>query len=258
VGLVIAGVAATVWGDNLPYVGAITKELGPGVFTAGILASLVEPFFRKEFARDAFLASFRYVLPKEFKDEVAKILRFSFVAEKQLWTVEIHKADDSNVKVITSFEKTIRNKTNIARNEKGLYTVLNLAFSNGPVEILECAIECGIQRVNEFTTKYNDDNQLNAETKEIAIPAGAAARLYGKAIQYRRVDDIIYETFRAPAIDPEIEVIISDEFEHGVTFGTAGEVIQSAYGRRYKLSGVYFPGQFMYVRWWPKEVQEPG
>src|SRR6516165_4671704 len=90
-GLVAIGIGATIWGGPWETYRSIIKELGPGIFTAGILASLVEPFFRREFARDAFLASFRYVLPEEFKEEIAKIIRFEFVATKQIWGVQIEK-----------------------------------------------------------------------------------------------------------------------------------------------------------------------
>src|SRR6516225_4840445 len=85
-GLLVVGCAATLFGEHVPVVGWVFKDLGPGIFTAGILASLAEPHFRREFARDAFLAAFRYVLPTEFRDEIEKIIRFEFVGDSQLWT----------------------------------------------------------------------------------------------------------------------------------------------------------------------------
>src|SRR6266508_5116135 len=89
--LISVGAAMGIWGHEFPWawLQAIAKEVGSGLLIAGILASFVEPFFRKEFARDAFLAAFRHVLPKEFKDEVEKIIRFEFIAESQVWTVKI-------------------------------------------------------------------------------------------------------------------------------------------------------------------------
>jgi hypothetical protein len=44
----------------------------------------------------------------------------------------------------------------------------------------------------------------------------------------------------------------ADDFEHLVEFGTADHKTKEAYSNRYTLSGVYLPGQFMWVRWWPK------
>ncbi len=51
-GLVVIGIGATIWGGPWEPVRDIAKELGPGIFTAGILGSLVALFFRNEFARD--------------------------------------------------------------------------------------------------------------------------------------------------------------------------------------------------------------
>ena len=117
-GLLIVGFAATTWGGPwqsftpiVNWFGPVAKELGPGIFTAGILACLVEPFFRNEFARDAFLAAFRYVLPSELKDEVAKILTLEFIAESHVWAVDIKKVDNNTVLVTSNFERTLVNKT---------------------------------------------------------------------------------------------------------------------------------------------------
>jgi hypothetical protein len=56
--LIFGGALGTIWGGPWDVTRALIQELGRGIFTAGILAALVEPFFRKEFARDAFEAAF--------------------------------------------------------------------------------------------------------------------------------------------------------------------------------------------------------
>ena len=68
VALILGGLAMASCSHLLPWgwLQAVVKDLGTGLLIAGILASFVEPFFRKEFARDAFLAAFRRVLPDEF------------------------------------------------------------------------------------------------------------------------------------------------------------------------------------------------
>src|SRR5579862_7564179 len=48
-GLIVIGIAATIWGGPWEPVRDIAKELGPGIFTAGILGSLVAWFFQHEF-----------------------------------------------------------------------------------------------------------------------------------------------------------------------------------------------------------------
>jgi probable biosynthetic protein (TIGR04098 family) len=49
-GLVVIGIGATVWGGPWEPVRDFARELGPGIFTAGLLGTLVALFFRHEFA----------------------------------------------------------------------------------------------------------------------------------------------------------------------------------------------------------------
>jgi len=51
-GLVVIGIAATIWGGPWEPVRDIARVLGPGIFTAGILGSLLALFFQHEFVRD--------------------------------------------------------------------------------------------------------------------------------------------------------------------------------------------------------------
>jgi hypothetical protein len=252
--LFFGGGAATIWGDLIPWgVGLPVKELAPGVFTAGILALLVEPFFRNEFARDAFLASFRYVLPPEFRDEIEKIIRFEFVSEKQVWTVKVDKVSDSVVLVTTTYERTVRNKTKSKEPVFAWYEVEDYQFSEGATKVLDCSIQDDNEPVQSFQQNIRE-HDVEAKTAAIMVPPDGIAKVSGKALQYRRTNDSVFETFRDPIINPEIEVLIDDnEFFHVITFGTYGKYTTSKYKNHYTLSGVYFPGQFMYVRWWPKK-----
>jgi probable biosynthetic protein (TIGR04098 family) len=50
--LVVIGIAATIWGGPWEPVRDIARVLGPGIFTAGILGSLLALFFQHEFVRD--------------------------------------------------------------------------------------------------------------------------------------------------------------------------------------------------------------
>jgi hypothetical protein len=256
-GLLFGGAAGTLGGEYVPFVGWIIKELGPGFFTAGILAALVEPHFRREFARDAFLAAFRYVLPREFKEEVEKIIRFEFIAERQVWTVRVDRieGDDEMVLVTSSFDKVIKNRTKAPHKKGGYYTIHELSFSRGRSQILDCRIEYDKKVEDKFEVTNPTGTELIAATKELEIEPGQTARTCGKATQFRRNDDFVFETFLTPALNPEMEVIVPEGFDHRIEFGTSGERTRIAYSNRYVLSGVYFPGQYMFVRWWPKKEE---
>jgi len=49
-GLVVIGIGATIWGGPWEPIHDVAKELGPGIFAAGILGWLLELFYRYEFA----------------------------------------------------------------------------------------------------------------------------------------------------------------------------------------------------------------
>jgi len=257
--LIIAGLAAIIGAQFIPWEGVkvVVGEIGIASLIAGILAGLVEPFFRGEFARDAFLAAFRYVLPDEFKNEVGKILRNVFITERQTWRVEIVRENEETVKVTTSFEWLLENKTSTTQKKNGLYSVPEFDFPNGRTEIVECGIQSGDQRLMEFHST-NHENVITASTDEIDVAPGTTALVWGKAVQYRRTSDLVYETFGTPAVDPVIEVVISDDFQHVKEFGTVGDVEEARYSPRYQLRGVYFPGQYMLVRWWPRQQDHIG
>jgi hypothetical protein len=254
-GMVALGIAGSTLNYLLPWEWAqhLARDFSVALFVAGLLAFSVDTFFKTEFARDAFEASFRYVLPPELKDEVAKILRNEFIAEKHIWTVEITKVDEDVVLVTTTFERTLVNKTSLKQSRPGLYTVEDLNFPNGPSEIIECEIEDESGNI-ETAKPVRVPHGLEAKTGEMAVEPGHKLKVRGKATQFRRTNDIIFENWLTPTLDPRIEVIIPDDFEHQAQFGTgtAKDVEKAKYRNLYTLSGVYFPNQIMSVRWWPK------
>jgi hypothetical protein len=232
----------------------ILRELGAALIVAAVIGGTVDQFFKQEFARDAFLAAFRYVLPEEFKTEVERILRYAFVCESQIWRVTVEKTETPEVvKVITSWERAIENKTSSSQTKCGLYTVPEFNFSNGKSEIIECSIHGEKQKIDEFGV-VNHGRYLEATTRDIEIGSGKKAKLWGKAVQYRRCNDVVYEVFGTPATNPEIEVILPDDMDYHAEFGTVGDVdVERFPPKRHKLKGVYFPGQVMLVQWWPKK-----
>jgi hypothetical protein len=251
--LAIIGLGLLIGAQFIPWEGArfVVSEIGIASLIASLLAGVVEPFFRGEFARDAFLAAFRYVLPKEFREEVEKILKFDFIAEKQVWTVNIEKVNNEVVLVTTTYERTIRNKTKSNKPASAWYEAEDYRFAEGSTK-LECAIEYDTQ-ILRSSTQTEKDHEIEAKTSDLMIPPDKSARIWGKGTQYRRINDSMFETFRFPIVNPKIEVILDEkEFSHTIAFGTHGDWRKSEYGNHYTLSGVYFPGQFMWVRWWPK------
>jgi hypothetical protein len=251
--MIVIGILGSTLNYLLPWELAqhLTRDFSVALFVAGLLSLSVDKYCKTEFARDAFRASFSYVLPPELKDYVAEIMKLGFIAEKHIWRLEITKVDADAVQIITNFERTLVNKTSLKQVQRGLYTVEDLDFSIGPSEILECEIQ---DERGDFKRGEPSRNAhgLEAKTDGITVEPGHKVKVRGKAKQYGRTNGFLFETFLTPTVRPQIEVTIPDDFEHLVEFGTAGDVEKEKYRNLYTLSGVYFPRQIMSVRWWPK------
>ncbi len=88
-GLVVVGIGATVWGGPWEPIHDVARELGPGIFTAGLLGSLIGLFFRPEFTSSPGLhqsqslpraAASTTLLPSDRAAQVAAIISGEFPA----------------------------------------------------------------------------------------------------------------------------------------------------------------------------------
>jgi hypothetical protein len=179
-------------------------------------------------------------------------MRFDFIAEKQIWTVQIEQQDEQSVFVTATFERTVRNKTKSNKHLEAWCEAEDYRFSEGKTKIVECSIQSEAETCSS-SEQTERDHDVQVKTSQVVIKPDETATISGKITQYRRISDSMYETFRQPIVNPQIRVLIDeDKFSHDITFGTYGDKTKSKYENLYTLSGVYFPGQYMVVRWWPK------
>jgi hypothetical protein len=135
---------------------------------------------------------------------------------------------------------------------KAWYQLEDYGFSNGPTTILDCGVEYEGDTLTSLKHKRTERG-CEAETDEVMVPPDKKARVWGSATQYRRTNGEVWETFRDPIINPEIHVDIDENvFWYKVDFGEKGDEKKTQYGNQHTFSGIYFPGRFMFVRWWPK------
>jgi hypothetical protein len=258
-GLAIAGVVLNIVSDYishyiLEWFDLTLKELGTALIVSAVLGATVDIFLKGELARDAFVAAFRYVLPAQFKEEVSKILTHPFISKDHTWKVKIAKIDETVTVVTTTVERKIENRTSSDHERGALYIIPEYDYENFTAEILECAIEMNGEKHSRFSLQcYTNEIKATSDSK-FKIAPGESAKISVKAKQYRRINDSVMETFIDPIINPVIEVESDNTlFEHKIEFGTKGHYERSEFYNKYSLDAVYFPGQYMYVRWWPKK-----
>ena len=238
-----------------PWSDRLITEMGVAFVVAAILGLTVDWALKAEFARDVFRAAFSYVIPPEFKNEVAKILAFDFMAERHLWRVQVQKVNDETVLVTCFIHRTVRNRTSLRKPKGGYLQAWDWQFKEGSTEILECSAKNEDGVIKSFSKVERTPYQVEARTEEFTVLPNRTVELWSKSEQYRRISGDMYETFLTPALNPEIEVDISNEFHHEVEFGAVNVTAKEKFTNRYRLDGVYFPGNFMMVRWWPRSRQ---
>jgi hypothetical protein len=89
----------------------ITSEIGAAFVIAAILGFTVDRWLKAELRTDAFLAAIGHILEPEFRAEVSRIVGYKIICEGHSQWVEITLVENNVVRVTTSVERTLRNKS---------------------------------------------------------------------------------------------------------------------------------------------------
>jgi hypothetical protein len=256
--LIGIGVAATIWGGPWEASRPILKELGPGIFTAGILAALVEPFFRKEFARDAFLAAFRYVLPDELKEEMRRTIGYKFLCTSSVSIITITELPDDLVRVQIKHERIFKNITDHAEPFFASLGLDEWGF-NEKSQIEECylVLEDGTRKDGGDHPEYpaSRKDAIGRKSDAVNVRSGATVKVVSKGTEIHRNNGEAHMEFGNPSINPVVRVEAPETLQVWCSFGIPhGKVTVSNITKEYTLQGTQFPGQRSRVRWWRDQL----
>lgn len=258
--LLIAGILLSIIADNWlgwawAWVPHVAKDLGAGLITAALLGFTVDVFFKREFARDAFQAAFRYVLPEKMRQEAARIIGYKFICQRHYTVVAITEVGDDLVKVQIRTEREIEN---ISRHTEPMDAMLALddwGFDGYQPTIEACTVEIdgqSLEAKEENETRETDRVERKIPTR-IEIKPGHAVVIVTKGHEFHRKNSQIFMWFGAPTVDPRIKIDAPEGFNFKCSFSVPGEKVDiSKVDNVYRLNGTQFPGQHTRVRWWPK------
>ena len=230
----------------------VIKELGVAALIASILAATVDQALKTDLAKDAFYAAFSYVLPEELKDEVTRIINYKFLCIEHYMLVEITEINDELVRVHMSTERTIRNVSRYAEPMQGRYAIDEWGFPGHPSRIDRCTLELGGETLSgDDNPEYNKGDALGKITAERKIKPEETAKLVSVGSEVHRNNGELLMGFRAPTIQPIVDIRVPPGFKHSCSFGVPDEKVASSdIVQRYRLNGTQFPGQNTRVRWW--------
>jgi hypothetical protein len=257
VALIAVGVVATLWGGPWEIIRPLVKELGPGVFTAGILAALVEPFFRNEFARDAFLAAFRYVLPSELKEEVRRIIGYKFLCVTSTSIITLTEISDGLVRVEVKHERVFKNITDHPETFFASIGLDEWGFQEkSRIEACYLILEDGTRKDAGDHPDYpaTRKDAIGRKSDPVEIKSGATVKAVACGIEIHRDNGETHMEFSQPSINPTVRVNSPETFQVSCTFGVPHEIYAaSSISKEYTLQGTQFPGQRTRIRWWRNE-----
>src|SRR5205823_2447688 len=148
------------------------------------------------------------------------------ICEKHSMLVEFSMTGNNVVKIISSIERTIRNKSAYAHPIKNYVHVDEWGYESGMSEILECLLEIEGQTF-AAPSNVRDAFTVRADTEEKSLQPDQVAKMRSKWVEYKNINDDLYYNFNIPTIDPEIEVRSPPELESVTGFGTLVQNIES-------------------------------
>lgn len=127
-----------------PIIELLARELGSALIVAGVIGLTVDLFFKQEFARDAFLAAFRYVMPKELKEEVLRILSYKFLCTDSRLLVKLEPICGTElVRVHIGAEREIKNIGHHTESFDVAMAVDDWGFDGHKPTIEQCSFDIG-------------------------------------------------------------------------------------------------------------------
>ncbi len=238
------------WGWHWDY--GIISEIGVALLVAAILGFTIDRWLKAELRTDAFLAAIGHILAPEFRSEVSRIIGYKLICERHNLVVEIAPVATNIVKVTSSVERVIRNKSAYPQPIKNFVHLDEWGYANIKSEIVECFFELEGKKFL-MGEPIVDAYTIQVRTEEQQLEPDQTVTLCAKWIECKNINDVVYFHFTNPTINPEVEVKNAQELDFIIGFGTPVQNVEpSHYTNRKRLVGTYFPHQNISVRWWPK------
>jgi hypothetical protein len=258
-GLAAFGVVAIAGSHWVPWkwLEGVVKEIGVASLVAAILGLTVDQALKVELVRDVFYAAFRYLLPSELKDEVARVIGYRFLCTDHRTLVEIVPIVDTDlVRVHMKTERLLKNVSYQAEPIRNHFALDEWGYPGHQSTVERCSMEFGGEVVEgednpEYKGKLDARGKITAER---TIKRGETVKFVTIGSEVCRNNGQLFMAWRAPTVNPVVDVSIPDGFGHECNFGVPyAKAVTSSISKQYRLDGTQFPGQHVRVRWWKIE-----
>jgi hypothetical protein len=237
----------------LNWLDLIIREFGSALIVAAVIGGTVDFFFKQEFARDAFVAAFRYVMPDELKAEVLRVISYKFLSIDSRLIVKLEPISGTELlRVHIRAERVIKNISHHTESFDVAMAVDEWGFDGHKSIVDECSFNIG-QGAESCPDEEHSDSVIGNRTNGVEVKSGETIRIIMKGSEVHRQNSALRLFHMYPAINPSVELHFPKNLDCERSFGVPGEKVQrSSIDFNRRLDGTQFPGQCTHIRWSPR------
>jgi hypothetical protein len=257
--LTLAGVGLLVLASALDLgevLHEIVVSLGGALVIAGVLGCTVDLWLKHQLLRDAFQATFGYLLPAELRDELTWIYEQDLLCFQHDQFVVLAPTDDADVVIAkTRIRRDIRNVGRRKVEWTQTYAVDDWGHPGHSPHISSMRVtkaEQGEQPLTEFEQEWPHPMVLMARpTRPVELAPGEELTATAEAEEPKRVNDELVFVLSQATKNPTVTVESPDGIDYRVLFGNRQQQGLRRIGPdTFELPGTLLPGQMLTVRWW--------
>jgi hypothetical protein len=235
----------------------IVVSLGGALLVAGVLGATVDAWLKHQLLRDAFQATFGYLLPAELRDELAWIYEQDLVCMEHEQEVVIEPADDPDLVLVrTRVRRVVRNVSTHRITWDQTYAIDDWQLPGPGPDITELSVTKAGETFREFDLERPEELVLLARPRtELRLDPGEEVVATAVAVEPNRASDDMAFVLSQPTRTPRVTVRVPAGFGFRVYFGSRDyERLQRIDDETLELPGTLLPGQLITVRWWREAV----
>jgi hypothetical protein len=258
--MLVVGIVGVLVSVALPegWITDLSTAFSTAVFGVALLGLTADWWLKQELLKDAFNATFGYLLPEELRGELQWLYSQALVCSAHYQDVTVERTDDPNlVLVTTKSERTLRNIRNTPLSFQPPYAIDEWGHKGRPSRILDMGCSVRGQRHTSFSVRA-EPTFLDARLDdEIKLEPEESCDVWCVGQETKRLSDDIRDVFVNATHNPRITVSVPPGFEFEVGFGSPRSEGQRHIGdSTVQLEGTLLPLQAVTVRWWPSAQRE--
>jgi hypothetical protein len=241
------------------------SALSGALIVAGVIATTVDWSFKTKLVKDAFLASFGYLLPDPIRLELQWLAEQELVCEEHSQVVTLTGLEGDLVRVDIDVTRILTNVTQKACEISGTYDVDDWSHSahQSDITTIECTIggntQGGSTAGQDFVVMRRAHKVHGELTAPMRLPPGDTCTVHLHGYEVRHCNDALYSQPGRLTYKPVVKVQPCDGLEAKISFpGRTGLDVKERDGGL-ELDGALLPFQAIEFRWWSSDrVQGAG